>query len=698
MKITLDTKLDKLSRISANHAKKLEKLGLFVVRDLLYHFPARYEDFSHIYNISELETDINATIIATPSNVKTVRIPRRHLTITTATFTDDTDSVSAVWFNQQFVEQQLKTNNHLRISGKLTTNTQNGLHFNSPAIERAKRTPTSTGRLVPIYPETYGITSKWLRWQIQLIFEQDIDLPDPVPKEILEKLNLPSLKTALKLIHFPKIQKESTYASKRFMFEEMFILQLITLQTRARLTKEKACAMPLDNNLIKNFISTLPFKPTSAQKKSSFQILTDMSKHTPMNRLLNGDVGAGKTLVSAIATLQALHSNHQVAILAPTEVLASQHFDSFIELFKNYNFTIGLLTSAHKTIGTHPALVTNTTRPKILQQIKNGTINLIIGTHAIIQDDIIFKDLVLVIIDEQHRFGVAQRAKLTQKTLESNDGNKSTVPHFLTMTATPIPRTFALALFGDLDVSVLDEKPAQRKEIKTRLIHPNNSQEIYNFIKKEIDKGRQGYIILPLVEETEALKNVKAAKEEFERLSTTIFSSYRLGLMHGRLKSKEKEKLMQDFSKHKIHILVSTSVIEVGVDVPNATVMIIENAERFGLSQLHQFRGRIGRSNKQSYCFLFSTHFNSQRLKAMEKYSDGFKLAKIDLKLRGPGEFLGAQQSGIPDGAMKNIANTKLVTLARTHAKDLLISDPLFKKHPKLKKELTQFYATIHME
>ena len=696
--ITLETKLDKLPRISASHAKKLEKLNLFTVRDLFYHFPSRYEDFSQIYNVSELEPDTNATIVGYPTDVNTLRIPNRRLTITTAIIEDDSGSINAVWFNQKFVEQSLRSGDKLRISGKLVINDKNGLHFSSPSIERFERTPTSTGRLVPIYPETAGITSKWLRWQIQLLREKDIYIPEIIPKNILKKLNLPSRKKAIELIHFPKTDKEWIYATKYFMFEEMFTLQLITLRTRASLAKQKAHKIKFDEKLIKNFISSLPFKPTNAQRKSSYQILRDMSSDTPMNRLLNGDVGAGKTLVSAIAGLQVLSAGYQVAILAPTEVLAKQHFDTFLNMFEKYNFSIGLLTGAHKMYGSHPALVQSAKRKTLLNKISSGEINLVIGTHAIIQEDVSFKKLALIIVDEQHRFGVAQRAKLIKKAMESDDGNKSTVPHFLTMTATPIPRTFALALFGDLDVSLLDEKPAQRKEIKTTLVHPNNADKIYEFIKEELDRGRQAYIILPLVEETEALKDVKAVKQEYEKLSTGVFANYALGLMHGKLKSKEKEKLMKDFSQNKVQILVSTSVVEVGVDVPNATVMIIENAERFGLSQLHQFRGRIGRSDKQSYCFLFSTHFNSPRLKAMEKYSDGFKLAQMDLKLRGPGEFLGSQQSGLPDGAMKNLSNIRLVTLAREHAKEVLQKDISLKKQKELKQELDRFYSQVHME
>jgi len=696
--VTLDTPLVQLSRISEAHTKKLRRLNLFTIKDLLYHFPSRYEDFSHIYNIDKLTADSNATVAGYISNVKTTRIYKRHLTITSATITDDTGSIEMIWFNQSFVEQTLQTDKKLRVSGKVALNKKGITQFNSPNVERLERIPTSTGRLVPIYPETAGITSKWLRWQVQMILSKDIAFDDPVPQNILDTLNLQSIGDALKTIHFPKTASEVEYASKRFMFEEMFLLQIITLRTRAALSKEKSTKIPFNEKMIKNFTEALPFTLTNAQKTSSFQILTDMKKPTPMNRLLNGDVGAGKTLVAAIAALQALDHGHQVAILAPTEVLASQHFNTLLTLFEKYDYTIGILTGTQKIYGSHPALTQSTTRQKMLTLINSGDIQLIIGTHAVIQDDVAFNDLVLIVVDEQQRFGVAQRAALSQKSMNSNDGNKKTVPHFLTMTATPIPRTFALALFGDLDVSLLDEKPGNRKEIKTKLIHSNNRNKIYNFIKKEIKSGRQTYIILPLVEESDALKNVKAAKEECARLEKEIFKHQNIGLMHGRLKSKEKEILMTEFKNGKIDILVSTSVVEVGVDVPNATVMIIENAERFGLSQLHQLRGRIGRDKHQSYCFLFSDHANSQRLRALEKYSDGFKLAEIDLKLRGPGEFLGSQQSGLPDGAMKNIANTKLVTLARMHAKEILISDTSLKKYPPLKKEITKLHKNIHME
>ena len=696
--IDITKKLESLPRIPQKYAKKCEKIGLFTVRDLLFHFPTRYEDFSHIYEIAELSANTSATIIGTITNIETTRIHRRNLTITTAVISDETGSVNAVWFNQPYIENSLSTKKCLRISGKVSFNKKNSLHFAAPSVERLERTPTNTGRLVPIYSETAGITSKWIRWQLQLIFEKGFEISDPVPQDILDELHLPEIKRALKLVHFPRDDKDHSFAHKRFVFEEMLLLQIVTLRSRAALAQKQSQKIPFNEKEIKKFVSELPFKPTNAQRKSAFQILTDMQKSVPMNRLLNGDVGAGKTLVAAIAALQCALHGKQVAILAPTEVLAKQHLDTLLSFFKKYDICIGLLTGSYKKYGTHPALTQSTTRQKILKLITSGDIKIIVGTHAIIQEDVIFNDLTLIIVDEQHRFGVAQRAKLTEKSIESNDGNKKTVPHFLTMTATPIPRTFALALFGDLSVSVLDEKPQNRKEIKTKLVHPDNRKKIYDFIKKEVHCGRQAYIILPLVEESDVLQDVRSAKKEFERLQKEDLSDISLGLMHGKLKSKEKEDLMKKFENGKIDALISTSVVEVGVDVPNATVMIIENAERFGLSQLHQFRGRIGRGEHQSHCFLFSTHFNSKRLRSMEKYTDGFKLAQIDLDIRGPGEFLGAQQSGIPDGAMRNIANIKLVNLTRDYAKKILKKDPALKKHKEIKKEIMHFYSNIHME
>ena len=697
MSLHLSIPLAQLPRVTPHHAGRLAKMGLTTVRDLLYHFPFRYEDFATIYPIAELTTDTNATVVGTVTDIAVKRLRGRKLSITTATLTDDTGSVSAIWFNQSFIATSTRIGQTYRISGKVAWTEQNGMHFSAPAIERAQRDPTSTGRLVPIYPETAGITSKWLRWQIHMILAQgDLAIPDPLPDDMRTRLHLPTRAHALKLMHYPRTETDYHLAHKRFMFEEMLLLQLLILRLRSRIADQHAPVIARDDALIKKFLATLPFTPTDAQRKSAFAILTDMAKPVPMHRLLNGDVGAGKTLVALIAALAVASSGKQVAILAPTEVLAQQHFTTFLQLLAPFDIAVALVTSAYKIHGTHPALTHTTTRDVLHAKIRDGAIRIAIGTHALLQEDVVFRDLALIVVDEQHRFGVAQRAALTQKNLTAPDATPDTIPHLLTMTATPIPRTFALALFGDLHVSVLDEKPGNRKDIITRIIPPSAQAEAYTHLAREIDAGRQAYVILPLVEESDALKNVKAAKQEYERLATEVFPTYTLGLMHGRLKPKEKEKLMNDFAANRIHILVSTSVVEVGVDVPNATIMIIENAERFGLSQLHQFRGRIGRGQHQSYCFLFSLHLRSPRLHALVKHTDGFALAEIDLQLRGPGEFLGTRQSGIPDGAMKNITNTKLITLTRDEAKAVLTDDPHLTAHPVLRDAVAELAARTH--
>lgn len=698
--IDLNTKLKDLPKVQENYLKRLTKLNLFTIKDLLYHLPSRYEDYSKLYKINQLQPNTEATIIGTILDIKTIRTRHKNMTLTEALIEDESGTIKIIWFNQKYIAQSFPIETKVRISGKVQYK-NNEISFAAPEIERATRTPTNTGRLVPVYPETYGLTSKWIRWQIQEISNKKIEITEIIPQSILDELYLPNLETALHMIHFPKSKNEIILAQKRFAFEEMFILQLTALMIRLNYSQQNSPKIKLNEKLIKKFIEKLPFELTNAQRKSSFQILTDLEKSTPMNRLLNGDVGAGKTLVAAIAALQCIDKKFQVAILAPTEVLATQHFNTFLDLFKDYDFEIGLLTGAYKMHGSHPALVKKTTRPKMLELIESKKLNLIVGTHALIQEDIKFKDLGLLVVDEQHRFGVAQRAAIVHKNEDSENDNKKSkelIPHLLTMTATPIPRTFALALFGDLDVSVLDEKPMNRKEIKTQIATPENQKIVYNFIKKEVKNGRQAYIILPLVEESEAIKNVKAAVTEHERLQKNVFPELKLGLLHGRLKSKDKEALMSDFKNKRIDVLVSTSVIEVGVDVPNATIMIIENAERFGLSQLHQFRGRIGRGEHQSYCFLFSENMNSDRLRAMEKYSDGFKLANIDLKLRGPGEFIGRRQSGLSDGAMKNIANVKLVTIAREKAKEVLQQDSSLNKFPELKKIISELEGVRHLE
>ncbi len=755
--LTLETEIKNIPRVTPKYAKALKKMGIATVKDLLWHFPFRYDDYSLISPISQISNGQTVTIEGEITDSRTTRTWKRKMYLTEIKLKDETGFAKAVWFNQPYLAEQLVEGKKIRISGKVSgvrgsaslgrlgrerpnlfVEKTSELLFSNPAWELAGRIPTNTGRLVPVYPETEGVTSRWLRWQIQNFLKiPSSSLKDSIPPLTLKKLNLPPLQKAIRWIHFPDTMNHALVAQKRFAFEEMFLVQLKSLQIRSSWQKEKAAQIKFDEKLIKNFVSKLPFKLTDAQRKSSFEILRDLEKSRPMNRLLNGDVGSGKTVVAAIASLQIINAGYQAAIMAPTEVLARQHFNTFCELFKDHKIKIGLLTNSYRLI-CHPELVEGSNyknkirssrcfapqddnRERLLQRIKIGKIDLIIGTHALIQEDIRFKNLALIIIDEQHRFGVSQRAYLQQNIEKINDGLPDKVPHLMTMTATPIPRTLALAFFGNLDISILDEMPAERKKIITGIVSPEERNKIYDFVRKEIKNGRQCFVVLPLVEESKILtevhpvksspwrgarrsglfNGVKAAVQEYERLSKEIFPDLKLGLIHGRLKSAEKEKAMKDFTERKTDILVATPVVEVGIDIPSATVMIIEDADRFGLSQLHQFRGRIGRDIYQSYCFLF-TSSNSvnvkKRLNALVESENGFIIAEKDLEIRGPGEFFGTRQSGLPDIAMENLANVKLIQIAREEAQNILKSDPGLKRYPALKNALQKFEQEVHLE
>jgi ATP-dependent DNA helicase RecG len=737
--ISLDSALKNLPRVTPKYARVLEKLGLETVRDFLLYFPFRYDDFSRIVELSPQYLDQTITVEGVVTKARNNRIFKRRMTVQEITIIDKNNTpLKMAWFNQPFILDTVKIGTLIRVSGKLELKGKN-FTMTSPAWERASRDATNTARLVPVYSQTPGITSKWIRWQLKELlghrmssgtWTSDVQksLEDVLPAEIRERFNLYDIYTALTQIHFPDSKEKLIRAQKRFAFQEMFLVQLKSLQVKKQWEGNNSIEIKFDEELIKDFVNKLPFKLTDAQRKSTFEILKDLEKPKPMNRLLEGDVGSGKTVVAAIAALQVIKGSGtffaakkvpdplQVAIMAPTEVLARQHFESFCQLFKDYYFNTALLTNSYKLIHEKDTPCpfghgVSKSRTKLLQKIKTGQINLTIGTHAIIQKDIKFKNLALVIIDEQHRFGVAQRAALQSDTMEISDGSTKAIPHLLTMTATPIPRSLAIAVFGSLDLSILDEMPKNRKSIITKVVPPTGRHEVHNFIRSQINSGRQVFVIFPLVEESKALSEVKAATEEHKKLQE-IFPEFKIGLMHGRLKPREKEAVMQEFKDKKTHILVSTSVVEVGIDVPNATVMIIENAERFGLSQLHQFRGRVGRGKHQSYCFLFTeslgvrppiggrtpkSNINS-RLQALEKTNDGFEISKIDLELRGPGQFFGTVQSGLPDITMENLTNVKLIKFARKEAQDILAIDPQLKKHPLLADALKKFSEKIHLE
>ncbi|MDP1884583.1 MAG: ATP-dependent DNA helicase RecG [Candidatus Moranbacteria bacterium] len=712
--LTLKTPLKNIPKILPKYHKILDKLELRTVEDLLSYFPFRYDDFSQTAEISPKYLNQTVTIEGTVTKTKSARIPRRKMTITEITIEDDSEiPLKAVWFNQPFILESLREGTRARLSGKLALRGKT-LQMSNPSWEKADRETTNTGCLVPVYGETAGLTSKWIRWQLKPLLETAKQMEDAIPYDIRQRLNLYDIYTALVQIHFPESREKLLRAQKRFAFQEMFLVQLRTLQIKARWEKNPALQIRFDEKLIQGFVKNLPFKLTDAQRKASFEILKDLEKPTPMNRLLNGDVGSGKTIVAAIASLQAASSGFQTAIMAPTEVLARQHFESFCKIFENYAINISLLTNSYKLISTaqesgnknleienYSRNVINTSRPELLETINNGTIQITIGTHAIIQKDVQFKNLALIIIDEQHRFGVAQRAYLQQETMDVRDGQKKTIPHLLTMTATPIPRTLAIAMFGSLELSILDEMPKNRKEIVTKIIPAKIRQEAYDFIRQQIQAGRQAFVILPLVEDSKALTELKAATSEHQRLSAEIFPDLRLGLLHGKLKSKEKEEVMQKFKDGGFDILVATSVVEVGIDIPNASVIVIEDADRFGLSQLHQFRGRVGRGEHQSYCLLFTnsnTEKALERLQAMEDTSDGFEISQKDLELRGPGQFFGLVQSGLPDIAMEHLSNIKLIKFARAEAQTILTTDPGLQKHPLIVQALQKFQEKIHLE
>jgi ATP-dependent DNA helicase RecG len=677
---------------------RFAKLSIETVEDLLMHFPSRYEDYSEAMLIADAMPDEKATFAGEIVSIESKHTWKKRLLVTEAKLRDDSGDITLVWFNQKYILDSLREGSRIRVSGKVTLGS-NGFTISSPAFENASRDAVHTGKRVPMYPETYGLSSKYLRFHIASLFKYGFDSADPVPSDILDRLHLPTKQRAWRAIHSPRSDNELLVARKRFAFDEMLLVQLKVLQVKRLWDRKTAATFPFDAEKTAAFLETLPFTLTAAQAKASREIAADLASGKPMNRLLNGDVGSGKTVVAALAALHVASPGSQTVVLTPTEVLAKQHFDTFSTLFRKQPFETALFTQAYRYIGDD-----RVSRETMLQSVRSGIARVVIATHTVLQESVRFHRLGLVIVDEQHRFGVAQRARLQQASAALDDGSEKTIPHFLTMTATPIPRTLTLAFFGHLSLSLLDELPEHRKPIVTRVAASNADRAyVYDFIRKQIKEGRQAFVILPFVEtsETEGLSEVKAAVAEHARLSKEIFPDLRLGLLHGKLKAKEKESVMAHFKDKQLEILVATSVVEVGIDIPNASVMIIEDADRFGLSQLHQFRGRVGRGEHQSFCFLFpgeSASVSNKRLQAMVTCKNGFDLAERDLKLRGPGSLFGTRQSGLPDIAMENIANLKLIEIAQQEAEALLTPDPTLARHPFLREALARFDAKLHLE
>ena len=733
--ISLNTPLEKIKGVSPGYLIKLKKLDINTLEDLIYHLPHRYNDFSTIIPVSQLKPNEIATVSGQIVDIKNIYTWHKKMVLTEALIKDQSGTIRCLWFNQPYLLKNFPKNTYLNLASKCLLG-KKGIYLSNPACEKIDpnlKKGVHTGRLVSVYPETKGLTSRWLRYIINKLQPYIPEINDFLPYEVIKSQKLMGLNQAIRQIHFPSSQEYADRAKKRLSFDKLFLIQLSALKQKNNWNKNSAIKIKFNESETKNFVQKLPFALTNAQRKSAWEIIQDLEKNTPMNRLLEGDVGSGKTVVAAIAILQLFLNKYQIALMAPTEILAQQHFQTIISLFKSYPINIALLTSNSIKICQSEQTKSKTNQPAIkilhpkkeigqlIELIADGDIDIIIGTHSLIQDKIKFKNLALVIIDEQHRFGVAQRATLQQKLTKIEDGLPKTIPHLLSMTATPIPRTLALTIYGDLDISLLDEIPANRPPIITKVVNPTDRSKAYTFIRQQIQQGKQIFIICPRIEiETnndsspnyslktnhgfwpeENTKEIKNVKEEYKNLSEKIFPNFKIGMLHGKLKALEKEKTLQAFKNKEIDILLSTSVVEVGIDIPNATVMVIEGAERFGLAQLHQLRGRVGRGNNQSYCFLFTempSHINSARLRAISKCKNGFELAEKDLAIRGPGDFYGVRQWGLTETVSAFLTDVKLIQAIRQETSWLIKTDPELKKYPLLQQKLRDFKTINHFE
>lgn len=646
--VTLDSKIQYLKGVGEARAKALAKQGIYSVYDLLRNYPRTYEDWNFVTPIRDAQINENVCFKAIVAEVPTVsKINGGRILVKTA-IADGTDYIHIVFFNNKYVKDQLKENEEYLFFGKVTLNKYGAKTMLSPRFEKAG----DKQRIRPIYRATSSLSSKNIERIVENALSQLGEIPEIIPRYLIKKYRLMPFSQALRAIHFPQSEGELTLAKRRLIFEELLLLQMGLLWQKTSTTGKVAPRMVADFS--KEFWGSLPFEPTGAQKRAVNEALADMATSKPMNRLLQGDVGSGKTAVAAALMYNAVKNGYQAALMAPTEVLANQHYKT-LKAFFGEEIEITLLTGSQ----------TAKAKKEIREKLKYGTVHIVVGTHAIIQNDVEFFKLGLVITDEQHRFGVKQRASLK---------DKGTNPHTLVMSATPIPRTLAMMIYGDLDISVLDELPKGRQPIKTYCVPTSYHERIYKFLKKNIAQGRQGYIVCPLVEESES--DLIPATEYYEFLKSTHFTDCTLGLLHGQMKAKDKDAVMSRFYSGEIDLLISTVVIEVGVDVPNATVMVIENAERFGLSQLHQLRGRIGRGSRESTCILLSDAQNedaTERFNIMCKTTDGFEIAKKDLEMRGPGDFFGSRQHGLPDMRVANLmTDTRILYEAQGSAKEII--------------------------
>jgi len=648
--MNLATALDQIKGVGPKTADQLRAAGLATVGDLLTFLPRKHEDYTNVTSITDLKPG-TVTIRARCEKIST-RPVRRGLRLTTAVLADDTGKLNAIWFNQPYRVQQLSgTDDEFYFSGVFEYN-YGKYQLTAPSAEIAKEMPVQAERLLPVYHAIHGLKSLTVRKVLEQLRPLMSVLPETLPESIVKREHFMSRAAAISTMHFPKELSEVVAARERLAFEELFQLLLASQLNKLENQKLQGFAIPFEPETIKQFVQQLPFSLTDAQRRAAWDILQDFESSTPMNRLLQGDVGSGKTVVAGMAARQAASHGYQTALLAPTEILAIQHAKTLDDLLSPFGVTVGLLTGHVKGVA----------RKELYARIESGDVDVVVGTHAIIQEKVVFHNLGFVVIDEQHRFGVDQRQKLLNKS--------GVLPHLLAMTATPIPRSLALTVYGELDVSVLNQRPKGRLPIKTQIVSPVSRPKSYEAIDKQIAEGHQAYVICSLIADSSE-NDRKSVEAEYKRLKNSIFGHRSIGLLHGKMKPAEKEQVMQEFKDKKYDILVSTTVVEVGVDVPNATVIMIEDAEQFGLAQLHQLRGRVGRNELQSYCYLMmgTTNKPSERLRELEKSNDGFYLAEVDMTLRGPGEIYGKRQSGALNLQIATLADTELIAKAQKAAK-----------------------------
>ncbi len=681
--MNLATSLDQIKGVGPKTAAELRQAGLETVGDILLFLPRKHEDFTHVTPIAELSPG-KVTIRARCQQIST-RPVRRGLRLTTAVLADDTSKLNAIWFNQPYRTQQLGDSDEwFYFSGEFEYN-YGHYQLTNPTAELAKELPVQADRLLPVYHAVRGLKSQTVRKILEQLRPLMSVLPETLPLSVVKSEKLLDRAAAISAMHFPRNEREVEQARQRLAFEELFELVLASQLNKIDNQKLTGFTIPFEKSVVQDFVKKLPFALTNAQRRAAWDILQDFENARPMNRLLQGDVGSGKTVVAGLAARQAASAGYQTAFMAPTEILARQHAETLAKLLEPFGVTVGLLIGSVK----------GKARAMLYQQIANGAIDVVVGTHVLIQDKVEFHRLGFVVIDEQHRFGVEQRQKLLMKVKDEEvkssappDNKKLSVaamPHLLAMTATPIPRSLALTVYGELDVSILNEQPKGRQPILTQIISPPSRQTAYAAVDEQLEQGRQAYVVCSLIRDS-AVNDRKSVEMEFKKLKNSVFGHRRIAMLHGKMRADEKDQIMQDFKDKKFDILVSTTVIEVGVDVPNATIMMIEDADKFGLAQLHQLRGRVGRGQHQSYCYLMMSTNNkpSQRLREIEKSNDGFHLAEVDMALRGPGEIYGRMQHGALNLQIATLADTRLIARAQKAAKRFIESGEPLSNYPTL--------------